>query len=1084
MKGDFSRLTFQKSNHYSSVRMQQGRVQLDADWNEQIEIQAHYDRTTTQDTIGYTGGPIHGAGFDIDITSLTTTTSANVPPDFELTPGRYYVKGILCENEARIHLTDQSDLPGIGTTQDTALLSDLRTDITAPSLTYLVYLDVWQRHITMLEHPELQEVALDGVDTTTRTRTIWQVKLARVDDSVTCGTFSNTEWIPANAVSTGQLRAQSVSPTEVTDELCMIPAGGGYTRLENQLYRVETHLSTHDTGGPTFKWSRDNSSLVATLEHIDGSLITVSDPGKDKVLGFVGPGWVELTDEEHILQGRPGYLLELASVQGNTLNVRNWPDSTALTMADFGTKPMVRRWDGTFSLPVRTADVMGITFGTQELEGGIQVDLDIEAVYRTGDYWLIPARSRISDVLWQDVSGNAGFERRHSGAEHYYAPLALLKFDGSSWKHHDCRKLFSPLTQMIRFFHIAGDGQEAMPGQTVPRPLQVGVVNGQQPIAGAQVQFRVVGGSGQLRTAGESSCSDFTTGGASDIMVETEADGIASCCWRLDAATLNQQVEVKLIEIDGNPLADAGAPLLTPIRFNANLSVASQVAYDPKNCPNLNGAETVQAAIDILCRQSQGSACCVTVGREGEYSSLDEALSTLRAQGQRDICICLLPGDHVFPGLEWSIPIEETGKAEFNLKISGCGSGSRILLEKPLRLIRLSSFRLQDVAIELRSPTKNPNGEISLDLCSKVVLIGCHITGFTVSDDGLPLGALVSITNSDSIWIKDNVFEAALTNSLELIRDFFTEAGIDALTRLFSLPNQNVFDFQEFKSLALGSARQLSELAQNERQQLQAILSTLLVDRFQELNRFTDGEVLNLRKLILELGVEQPDLEDLYDTLLDIRRAAIKARPGVVLILGGELPTTTTPLADKDIELVAIDEDDYVTVESNVITGVLSLYGSPPAADFIQEAFNPTILRRLKELVKSGDVFLRGGRGSSGTLQLRGNQLVRITIAEHILEYLLKRLEGAQENQLFAWFDRYLISDNIIESGNNWSVCDHQLMNGNDFTMKATLFRNDIGFVVASSAIYIGNHSGDVAWALHDSSRSSSQAANLDITIA
>ena len=35
MKGDISRETFDVAKHYSGVRMQQGRVQTDADWNEQ-----------------------------------------------------------------------------------------------------------------------------------------------------------------------------------------------------------------------------------------------------------------------------------------------------------------------------------------------------------------------------------------------------------------------------------------------------------------------------------------------------------------------------------------------------------------------------------------------------------------------------------------------------------------------------------------------------------------------------------------------------------------------------------------------------------------------------------------------------------------------------------------------------------------------------------------------------------------------------------------------------------------------------------------------------------------------------------------
>ena len=33
---------------------------------------------------------------------------------------------------------------------------------------YLAYLDVWDRHITYLEDPDIQESALGGPDTTTR----------------------------------------------------------------------------------------------------------------------------------------------------------------------------------------------------------------------------------------------------------------------------------------------------------------------------------------------------------------------------------------------------------------------------------------------------------------------------------------------------------------------------------------------------------------------------------------------------------------------------------------------------------------------------------------------------------------------------------------------------------------------------------------------------------------------------------------------------------------------------------------------------------------------------------------------------
>ena len=38
MKGDFTRDTFDPRNNYTSVLMQQGRAQVDADWNEQAAI--------------------------------------------------------------------------------------------------------------------------------------------------------------------------------------------------------------------------------------------------------------------------------------------------------------------------------------------------------------------------------------------------------------------------------------------------------------------------------------------------------------------------------------------------------------------------------------------------------------------------------------------------------------------------------------------------------------------------------------------------------------------------------------------------------------------------------------------------------------------------------------------------------------------------------------------------------------------------------------------------------------------------------------------------------------------------------------
>ncbi len=100
MAGDITRSTFRQPKHYSGVRMQQGRVQMDADWNEQLDIRLYHDRTTNVDVIGSCGVPEGDPGFGV------TLLNGNVL----LSKGRAYVDGILCENDQDV-LIAQSQPP-------------------------------------------------------------------------------------------------------------------------------------------------------------------------------------------------------------------------------------------------------------------------------------------------------------------------------------------------------------------------------------------------------------------------------------------------------------------------------------------------------------------------------------------------------------------------------------------------------------------------------------------------------------------------------------------------------------------------------------------------------------------------------------------------------------------------------------------------------------------------------------------------------------------------------------------------------------------------------------------------------------
>lgn len=63
MQGDLSRETFDARKHYTAVRLQQGRVLTDADFNEQGDITRQRLEHLARDVIGASGGPAEGAGF-------------------------------------------------------------------------------------------------------------------------------------------------------------------------------------------------------------------------------------------------------------------------------------------------------------------------------------------------------------------------------------------------------------------------------------------------------------------------------------------------------------------------------------------------------------------------------------------------------------------------------------------------------------------------------------------------------------------------------------------------------------------------------------------------------------------------------------------------------------------------------------------------------------------------------------------------------------------------------------------------------------------------------------------------------------
>ncbi len=427
MKGDFTRSTFNKKNHYSSVCMQQGRVQMDADWNEQMDIQAHLRQTKARDVIGLTGVPKYGGGFAISIDNN----------ELKISSGRIYVGGILCELEEEITYKTQPDYPKL------PIESDLLENITDGK--YLVYLDVWQRHISALEDKNIREKALDGPDTATRSKTVWQVKLQSVV-GLECSLI-DPGWQQGATNSTGLLSARA-KPGDESDNPCVLPPNAGYRRLENQLYRVEIHESgTEGSGNPTFKWSRDNGSIVAKVEEISGEEITVSHAVQGRLDEFAPGKWIELTDDDHELRGKKGVFLKIKEKSGEMIKVKPSLEDVGWNPGDFSGLIKIRRWDSNGAVKV---EIPANNDGFLKLEDGVEIKFEQGKEYKTGDYWLIPARSATADIEWPKDATNNPESKIPDGIKHHYGKLALVEINDEVFVNfiQDCRESFPPLNEI------------------------------------------------------------------------------------------------------------------------------------------------------------------------------------------------------------------------------------------------------------------------------------------------------------------------------------------------------------------------------------------------------------------------------------------------------------------------------------------------------------------------------------------------------------------------------------------------------------------------------------------------------------
>jgi hypothetical protein len=442
-------VSYDPSRHWRGVINQQGRVTLEADWNEAGAIAAESERAQLVDVVGPSGTP--DDGYRVDVAGSG---------DLTIRAGTMYVGGERMTLDADLDYADQPDwVDNAG--------DPLWVDAEAPDGDEAVWLYLREQEVGAVEDPALLDVALGGPDTSGRLRIVQRVVRSATGEDTCAGALGDLEksWAEQGLTFDPEtMRLDSGATLQVSFQepttgptLCEPFAQGGYLGAENQLIRVQV-ASVDESGAPTLVWGFDNAYFMYRISDrvVDSgagttTLTLASAPVDSFHQPAAGQAIEVLRAAAHLEQETTAdadYIAAATGVVTACQTAYNPDEGTVVVSttldADTLASPLLflRVWQDTIPAAAGGAVTLGDT--------GVQVTLaSASGSFHVGDFWQFAVRpatpTDVSPVYPERI---LDAPQPPDGPRLWACQLAVIAWSDGAGTVTDCRNHFDDLVTL------------------------------------------------------------------------------------------------------------------------------------------------------------------------------------------------------------------------------------------------------------------------------------------------------------------------------------------------------------------------------------------------------------------------------------------------------------------------------------------------------------------------------------------------------------------------------------------------------------------------------------------------------------